>query len=366
MKVLILANDYKTIANFRIELLVKLVEEDHEVLLSVPASEHNEQFREIGCTVIENNMTRHGTNPLAEFKLVSEYDKLIKDTTPDVVLTYTIKPNIYGSIAARKNKVTVMNTVTGIGSTLQGKGFKQTLMFMLLSLGMKKSDVVFFQNKGNLDLFSEHGIKGNETVLLPGSGVNLSKFTFVPYPEENGKVKFIIVSRLRGDKGFSELFDAVRALGKRDDLEFHIVGWCEEEQYQAQALEIQREYPVIIHGEKTQSETRELISQSHSIIHPSYHEGMANVLMEAAATGRACLASDIPGCREIINDGETGYTFEVKSADAIVKAVNDFMSLTAQERAQMGVNARKKIENEFDRNIVVNTYIKTIEKHCES
>ncbi len=362
MKILILSNDYKTLANFRTELLERLVGDKHEVIISVPADDRNEQFRSLGCTVYENSMTRHGTNPLAELKTVGEYKRLINEIRPDVVLTYTIKPNIYGGMACKKCRVPVMSNVTGIGSTMQNKGLKQTIMFCLMKYGMKNSDVIFFQNKGNMELFFERGICKKEAVLLCGSGVNLEKHAFVPYPKEDGKIKFIVVSRLRKDKGFDELFTAIKQLGKRQDVEYHVVGWCEEQEYGRQMEEMVKEYPIIYHGEKTQKEVHELISQCHCIVHPSHHEGMANVLMEASAAGRACIASDIPGCQEIIEDGKTGFVFPVKNASSLVEAMEKFLGSSKEERESMGKKAREKMENEFDRQFVINKYVEYINK----
>ncbi len=360
MKILILANDYKTIANFRMELLERLCGDGHEVVLSLPFDSRNEQFQALGCSVYENAMTRHGTNPFAELKLIRTYKKLITQIRPDAVLTFTIKPNIYGSIASRKCKVPVLNNVTGISSSMQRKGLKQRILFFLLKYSMKKSDVIFFQNEENMQLFNKYGITGKNSVLLPGSGVNLEKHAFSPYVKECGKIKFIIVSRLREDKGFEELFLTIKNLGKRDDVEFHVVGWCEEQKYEDELCELIKEYPITFHGEKTQQEVHELISQCHCILHPSHHEGMANVLMETAAAGRPCIASDIAGCREIIADGETGYTFSVKNADSMTQAIEKFINLSEDERARMGEKAREKVEREFDRNIVVNAYIESI------
>ncbi len=364
MKILILANDYKTIANFRMELLEQLVQDGYEVVLSLPAYEGNQIFREMGCWVYENRLTRHGTNPLAEMKLVGDYRKLMAEVKPDVILSYTIKPNIYGSLAARQLCIPILNNITGIGSQLQGSGLKQKMLFALMKYAMKTSRVIFFQNQDNMQLFNSRGIGNGKSVLLPGSGVNLQKHPAEAYPEENGKIKLIVVSRLRQDKGFDELLVAIRNLGDRNDLEFHIAGWCEEAQYLEQIQKLARECAVIYHGEKTQQEVHDLIAQCHAIVHPSHHEGMANVLLEASATGRACLASNIPGCKEIVDDGVTGFLFEAKNADALKSAIEKLVSASVVERIKLGQCARAKIECQFDRKLVVDAYIASIRRVC--
>ncbi len=362
MKILILANDYKTVANFRMELLERLIADGHQVVLSLPSFEGNNLFREMGCLVCENNMTRHGTNLFAEASLIGQYKALMQQVKPDVVLTYTIKPNIYGSLAARQLHIPVLNNVTGIGSLMQGNGLKQKVMFALMRYAMASSQVIFFQNQGNLELFNSKKIGLHKSVLLPGSGVNLQKHPFVPYPEERDKIKLIAVSRLRQDKGFDELFETVRLLGGSSGVQFHIVGWCEEPQYLEQIQLLTQQYDVIYHGEKTQQEVHSLIAQCHGIVHPSYHEGMANVLLEASAAGRACLASNIPGCREIVDNGKSGILIEAHSAEALTDAVERFLQISPSQREEMGRCARAKIEQEFDRQFVVDSYIANIQQ----
>ncbi|MCD7824877.1 MAG: glycosyltransferase family 4 protein [Clostridiaceae bacterium] len=363
MRVLILANDYKTIANFRIELLTAMVDEGFEVHLSLPKDERNELFVKMGCQLHENALTRHGTNPLKEISLMKDYKTIISSIKPDLVLTYTVKPNIYGSLACASLKIPVMNTVTGVGSTMQGQGIVQKFMLSFQRYAMRKSKVVFFQNQANMNLFNLKLKNDGKITLLPGSGVNLKNHPCIPYPDEKGKIKFIIVSRLREDKGFDELFEAIEKLGTRDDVEFNIVGWYEEDKYKEIVSKFSEEYNVVYHGEKTQQEVQALIAQCHCLIHPSYHEGMANVLMEASATGRPCLASDIPGCQEIVDDGVTGYTFAVKDSGSLKGSIEKFLALHYGSRKEMGNKARLKMEKEFDRDIVIGLYMQEICKY---
>lgn len=362
-KILILANDYKTIANFRMEILQALQDAGHTVCISIPADERNKAFTDLGCRVRPTDITRHGTNPLKELQLKKEYVALLKEEQPDIVLTYTVKPNIYGSMACRKLKIPVINNVTGMGSILQKGGVAAKLLFALQKAGLKKSDCVFFQNAENLRQYREKNIVGANADLLPGSGVNLDKHCFVPYPTEANGIHFVIVSRLRKDKGYDEFFsmvDHIRA--EHSDVYFHIVGWTEEDSYKA-VLETYADCPnVINHGEVTQQQVHDIVAQCHCIVHPSYHEGMANVLMEAAAAGRPCLASDISGCKELIDDGKSGFTFASQDAEALTAAVRKFLALSEQEHTAMGVAGRTKMENEFDRKIVAGKYLEKIAK----
>jgi len=361
-KILIIANDYKTLANFRMELIERFIAQGHEVVISVPEDERNTAFTERGCKVITAPISRHGTNPLSELKLIRIYKQQIKEIQPDCVLTFTVKPNIYGSIAAAAKKIPYINNVTGLGSVLQTESLLKKLMLRLQKYGYRKSSCVFFQNQGNLDYFRERGIVKGHTELLPGSGVNLSLHSFSDYPSEADSIDIAIISRLRQDKGYDEFFKMTkRILPEYPKVRFHIVGWIEEESYQMFVDEMKDNPQMIYHGELTQPEVHDVISTCHCVCHPSYHEGMANVLMEAAAAGRPTLASDIPGCREVIDDGKTGLTFAVQDAEALTEAVRKFLAQSEEEHRRMGKAAREKMEHEFDREIVISKYLKEIE-----
>ena len=361
-RVLILANDEATIYNFRREFLKALVEAGHEVIVSVPEAERAKVFVEMGCKLATISVTRAGTNPLEEVLVLGRYLKLIKKIKPDIVLTYTQKQNIYGSFACKINKVPYMNTVTGVGRVFQKEGLLKNVTCKLQKLAFKNSSCFFFQNTENLRVYREMGIVADNICLLPGSGVNISKYQYKPYPEIEDKTKFVFVSRLRKDKGFDEFFEAVKNVtAKTDKAEFHVIGWFEDDEYKAKIEYMQENYPVIFHGTLSQEEVYEVVSQCHCLVHPSYHEGMANVILEASSAGRPCMASNIHGCLESIEHGETGFLFDVKSVESLTQALLNFLEISADKREQMGKNARKKMENEFDRNIVVNEYMKQID-----
>lgn len=365
-KILILANDNSTIINFRRELLHRLIDEKYQVIISVPRHSRNNEFVKIGCQIEETDVNRFGTNPFREIKIIIRYIKLIRKVQPNVVLTYTAKPNIYGSLACQKCKVPYLNNVTGLGSNFQNKNLIKKIMLFLQKRAYRKSECVFFQNPGNKRYFEEKKIVGTNTVLLPGSGVNLEIHNLEPWPNER-VIRFIIVSRLRKDKGFDELFEAIREVNSQKlNVEFHIVGWFEEDEYRDPLATMQKDYPVFYHGDQTQEKVHELIASCHCLIHPSWHEGMANVILEGAATGRPCLASNIHGCKEAIENGITGFLFDVKSSKSLAAAIYKFLALPQQKKMEMGLAGRKKMEAEFDREFVVNAYLKQIMKICKS
>jgi glycosyltransferase involved in cell wall biosynthesis len=362
-RILILANENSTIYNFRRELLHRLVAEKYEVIISLPQHERNIEFEKIGCKIDEIKLSRSGTNPLKELALLYSYKKQIKRIKPDVVLTYTAKPNIYGSLACQKLHIPYINNVTGLGSMFQSENIIKKIMLVLQKKAYKKSSCVFFQNESNQKYFIEKNIVGKNNSLLPGSGVNLNLHIFEEYPKDDGKIKFILVSRVRKDKGFDEMFEAIRKLSVLyQNIEFHIVGWYEDDKYKKKIDEMVENYPVVYHGSLTQEQVHELIKECHCLIHPSYHEGMANVLLEAASTGRPVLASNIPGCRETFDEGVTGYGFKVKDVNSLVCNVIKFINLSYEQKKEMGIAGRKKMGTEFDRQIVINYYLEEIKK----
>ncbi len=362
--VLILANDNSTIYNFRRELLMRLIEEEYEVVISLPPDERNSEFVKLGCKIEEISMARHGINPIKELNLLRNYIKQIRRINPRIVLTFTVKPNIYGSIACQKLGIPYINNVTGLGSAFQTENIVKKIMLLLQKKAYKDSECVFFQNKENKEFIERKAISHNRGILLPGSGVNLIKHRYEPYPVERDLIKFITIARVRKDKGFDELFEAVKIItSKYKQVEFHIVGWFEDSNYYKQTItEMTEKYPVYYHGTQSQEKVHELISQSHCLIHPSYHEGMANVILEASASGRPCLASDIPGCKEAVEHGKTGYLFKVKNIESLVNAINNFLKLDHKDKEIMGIMGRGKMEREFDRNIVIKAYLDQIQE----
>lgn len=365
-RVLILANDNSTIYNFRRELVERLIEAKYDVIISLPANDRNKIFIDMGCSVEETPISRFGTNPIKEVLSIKNYVSLIKKISPDVVLTYTAKPNIYGSLACQICNVPYINNVTGLGSIFQTENVIKKIMIILQEKAYKKSQCVFFQNLSNKEYFQKRNIVGTNTDLLPGSGVNLKLHQFESYPNDDTKIRFISVSRVRKDKGFDELFEAIKTITKiTENIEFHIVGWYEDDDYKEKLQFMQKNYPVIYHGSKSQEEVHSLIAECHCLIHPSHHEGMANVILEASSTGRPCIASNIPGCREAIEDGRAGFLFDVKNHVSLTDAIKKFIRLNYDNKLEMGIWARKKMEREFDRQYVVDKYMKEINRIIE-
>jgi glycosyltransferase involved in cell wall biosynthesis len=357
-KIFLLGNEASYIYNLRHELIERLLEEGNKVGIVLPYGKEVELLKKEGCAYFATKVDRRGTSVWKDGKLFFTYWNILRREKPDVVLTYTIKPNVYGSLAARIQKIPSIVNITGLGSAVENKGLMQKISLFLYKLALKRAGCVFFQNQANMDLFLRKQICVGKHELLPGSGVNTKRQALQGYPE--GTVKFVFVGRLMREKGIEEYLYAAKAIKRKyPDTEFHICGFCEEE-YLQRMKGLQEEHTVVYHG--MVADMREIYSQMSCIVLPSYHEGMSNVLLEAAATGRPGIASDIPGCREIIAHGKTGFLFEKKNQTKLCEMMEQVIKMSHEERAAMGLAARKKVEQEFDRNIIVEKYLDVIKE----
>ncbi len=352
-KILILANDVTTILQFRTELVKALVVGGNEVTVCVPENDRIPEIENLGAKVIKTEVSRHGKNPFQDLKLINNYKKIIKQVEPNVVFTFTIKPNVYGGMAASALKVPYVANVTGLGVVGDG-GLLQKLMLWLYKRGLKKAKCVFFQNSANKQFFEERKIVSGKTELLPGSGVNLEKFSSIPYPE-NGVTNITFVGRVIKDKGVYELADAARHYLDNDSVTFTVVG----------DVEFGAENPFVnlknVNCVGFHKDVRPFIKNAHAVILPSYHEGMANVLLEGASSSRPILASNIPGCKESFTEGVTGFGFEIKNALSVIEAIDKFLALPYEDKKLMGERARLKMEKEFNRQIIIDKYFEMID-----
>ena len=359
--VLILSNSLKGLYSFRKEVLKAICDADYNVVLSVPeAGERAQYFESIGCRIVLTKLNRRGVNPLADFALMLRYRKLIRKTNPVAVLTYTIKPNVYGGIACRLTKTPQLANVTGLGDAMENGGWLQKLTMSLYKIGLSKAKKVCFQNITNKNYFETHHIVNGSTILLPGSGVNLSHHTYQQYPQDNGKVRFLYIGRLLKDKGVEELFYAAEYIKEKyPNTEVQMIGPTDGT-YQTKLDELVK-LGIVKHWGYT-TDVRPFLKEVECTIMPSYHEGMSNVNLESSANGRPVITTNVPGCKETVDDGKTGYLVEVKNGRALADAMEKFIMLTYNQKVEMGQEARKKVEREFDRQMVVDTYLNEIKR----
>lgn len=366
MRVLVLANNDMGLYKFRKELLDEMLHpgsyladrktEPYEVYIASPFGEFIPEMEKMGCKFIHAPLERHGTNLFREVKLLFLYREIIKVVRPDVVLTYTIKPNLYGGITCRMAKVPYIMNITGLGTAMENGGMLQKILLGLYRMVLPKAACVFFQNESNMAFFQRRGLFKSRYRLIPGSGVNTERFGFVLYPQEADS--FLFIGRLMKAKGIEEFFSAAKRIKEKyPHALFEVVGGADED-YSEQLERLQSKGILQYRG--AQRDVRPFIEKASAIVLPSYHEGMANVLLEASAMGRPVLASDIPGCRETFDEGVSGFGFAPKSAEALYEAMEKFLALPHEEKEAMGKAGRAKMEREFDRKIVVDAYMEEL------
>ena len=359
-KILFLVNHDVAIYNFRLELVERLIHDGYDVSLSSPYGEKIEDLKALGCHYYEIEIERHGMNPVTEIKLYMTYRKLIAQVRPDVILGYTIKPNIYGAMAAIEKNIPFIANITGLGTAVENPGLSQKLILMLYKVAFRNVKKVFFQNIENQMFFVEHNIANGKHGLLPGSGVNLERFSVKDYPNDE-VVHFAFISRIMKEKGIDEYLDAAKVIKKKyHSVEFHVCGFCEDE-YRGKLDEWNRNEIVIYHG--MIRDVAGFLENIHCVIHPTYYpEGLSNVLLEACACGRPIITTDRSGCREVVDDGVNGYMVVQKNSQTLIEAIIKFLALSKEEKMAMGLEGRKKVELYFNRKLVVDAYMKEIHK----
>lgn len=353
-RVLLIANEYTTIVNFRMELVNALIKAGHTVSVALPLHERVAEIRALGCEVYSLPIDRKSRNPFKDFIILRHICKILKTFKPDMVFTFTIKPNVYGGMACALNHIPYVSTITGLGSSIQNGGMMQKLSLFLYKLGLRNAQKVFFQNEENRDILCRNKIYMGAYEMIPGSGVNLDRFHLMEYPEGN-EINFIFVARVMKEKGIEEFFEAVKYIKiKYPQCNFHICGPYEGA-YETQLKDLEQKGIVVYHG--MVNDMLKIYKFAHCIIHPSYHEGMANVLLESAACGKAIICSNINGCKEAVVDGVNGFLVDVKSAESLKWKIEQFVLLSYDEKKTMGLVGRKKMEREFDRNFVIKKYL---------
>lgn len=296
---------------------------------------------------------------------LKKYKKLIATILPIIIFSYTIKPNIYGAIAARAVHIPFVANITGLGTAVEKGGLSQKLTVMLYKFAFTNVQTVFFQNEQNKAFFTQQRIALGKYKLLPGSGVNLERYPITEYPEcSDGKsgmpIKFAFISRIMKEKGIEQYLAAAEKIQKRYPLtEFHVCGFCEAE-YKGKLAEMQEKGVVIYHG--MIRDVAKFIRKMHCIVHPTYYpEGISNILLEACSSGRPIITTDRPGCREVVDDGVNGYLVPEKDTRKLISAIEQFIGLAYEEKKVMGIEARKLVEEKFDRQIVVGAYVEEID-----
>jgi len=365
MRIAVLINTSWNIYNFRLELLRALKAKGHNIICIAPYDSYSNKLKEEGFEYYDIKINNKGTNPFEDVKLIYDYYRLFKKTKPDVVLGYTIKPNIYGSIATGFLRIPTISNITGLGTVFLKKSFSSKLAKILYKLALSKNKV-FFQNRDDLNIFLKQKLvkKGNVD-LLPGSGINLQKFKPIPIVKNNNQFKFLLIARLIKDKGVLEYVNAARMIKKiYTNVNFLIIGaiWLDNPSaiYVDELISWQREGIIDYLG--TTDNIKEEISKVDCVVLPSYREGTPRTLLEAASMAKPIIATNVAGCREVVDDGVNGFLCRVRDYKDLAKSMEKMINLPEKDRIIMGQNGRKKMENEFDEKFVIQKYLNVLEQ----
>lgn len=359
----LITNNDDDVYCFRKELIEGLIEEGYNMLISCPNGPKFELMKDIPYIYDDPIIDRRGTNIIADSKLFLHYRKLFKKYKPAIVLTYTAKPNVYASIAARQLGIPYINNVTGLGSVLNKTGLMRSFIMTLFKIAYRGAACVMFQNSTNMQLALDSNMIKGDYQLIPGSGVDTNRYPLQSYPDggngiDGETVVFNYIGRILHDKGVDDYIEAAKRIKKKyPNTEFNMIGFIEptESHYEKELEELERQGIVKYRG--SQKDVKPFIARAHAIIHPStYGEGMSNVLLENASSGRFIITTDNPGCCETVINGESGYIYHGGDVDGLIKTIEKFLRLDNLLRKSMGLKGRDYIENKFSREIVIKAY----------
>ena len=366
----IVINTSWNIFNFRIGLMNALVEEGYRVVAIAPRDEYSERIEDAGYEYHDIAISNKGTNPLEDIKLIYAFYKLYKEVAPDIVLEYTIKPNIYGSMAAKRLGIPVINSITGLGTVFLNEKFSSKIARQLYRVALATSKRVFFQNIHDRDLFVRMGFANrSKTEIIAGSGIDTEKFKPSKDQADNDDTfHFLFIARLLKDKGLIEYVRAAEQIknGKAEGrkCKFSILGsYYPGNPTAITEVEMKKwEKDNIITYLGTSDNVASFISEADCIVLPSYREGLSRVLLEAASMSKPIITSDVPGCREVVVDGVNGYLCEARDSDSLAEQVEKILNLSEEEHREFGKKGREKVLKEFDEKIIIEKYLEVIKQ----
>ena len=360
MKVLILSNLISYTYNFRLEIIDAILKRGARVVVVADndSSDKAALLNRMGCELINVPFDVKGTDIGNELKLIRKYNVIIRNEKPDIVLTFTIKPNLYGGLISRYRRISYIPMITGLGE-VEKEGKLQKPLLFLHRIVMPKAQTVIFQNKDNFKFFKNKRIKVKKAKLVPGSGINLIEYKMMDYPSDGEEVHFGYLGRLTKAKGIEDFLGAAEILyDKGLKVKFHVAGKMDEE-YVNTIKKLTDKGIVDYQG--VLENTKDFYKMIHCLVLPTYHpEGISNVLLEASASGRPAICTNRTGCKEVIKEGFNGMYCNAKDSYNLAGVMNAFYSLNYDRKKEMGMNGRKLVEKRFSREKVVSTYMDEI------
>jgi glycosyltransferase involved in cell wall biosynthesis len=365
VRIAIVLNTSWNIHNFRMSLIHTLQAQGHEIHTIAPVDSYTIHLLENGCIHHPLRMDSRGANPIKDSALIFELYSHYKKIRPDIILHYTIKPNVYGTLAAALLGIPAVNNVCGLGTVFLKRGIISTVAKFLYRISFRHARKVFFQNPDDLNLFMEEKlVPEGITALIPGSGIDLNKFTPIP-SQQNRKFTFLLISRLISDKGIFEFIEAVEKL-KQEGIQasFQVLGAIDEEHKRGIKASIIQQWidAGTIDYLGTTEDVRPYIHAADCVVLPSYREGTPRVLLEAASSARPIIATNVPGCKHVVEDQVNGLLCRLKDADDLAEKMRTMLTYTPEMRNTMGMKGREKVSAQFDESLVIKKYLNTLDE----
>jgi glycosyltransferase involved in cell wall biosynthesis len=364
MHIAIVVNTSWNIYNFRLGLIKVLLQQGHTITAIAPYDTYSEKLKQIGCQYEPVELDNKGANPLNDFSFTNQLYKIYRKSRPDVILQYTIKPNVYGTLAARLLNIPVINNVSGLGTVFLRDNLASRIAHALYRITFRFPKKVFFQNEDDRQLFLKRKlVKPQITAVLPGSGVDLNAFRPQPF-KRNATFTFLVIARLIYDKGIVEYAEAIRQLKKEKvKANFQLMGFKD-----VSPLGIPEELlqswidDGLINYLGTASDVRPYIRQADCVVLASYREGTPRTLLEAISMAKPVLTTNVPGCKEAIEDGENGLLCQVKDSVDLADKLKKMIGLHDEELKRMGQKSREIAERKFNEEIIIQEYLKALQE----
>jgi len=363
-KICLAANTSWYIFNFRARLIAALIAAGHDVVVLAPRDRYVERLTALGARHIDLPLDNAGTHPFKDVVSFWRLWRAVRAERPDALLTFTPKLNIYGTLAARIAGVPAVANVSGLGSGFLRGGWLSRVMTLLYKISLPRAQRVFFQNEDDRAVFVAAAlVDADKTHCLPGSGVDVERFEPAAAPDGDDRFVFLLVARLLWDKGVGEFVQAARILRRRHPhVEFEIVGSTDCQNISAiDAEQIERwSQEAVVRYRGPTDDVKEHYARANCVVLPSYREGTSRVLLEAASMAVPLIASDVPGCREVVDDGVNGYLCRARDAEDLAEKMEWMVRITPQARSQMGAAGRRKVIDQFDERRVIERYFEAV------
>ena len=366
-RIVLVANTSWSMIKFRLGVMKSLVEAGYEVIVIAPRDKHSDDFNELGCHYIELKMDNKGSNIFNDLKLIYTLQKVYKKLNPDLIFHYTIKPNIYGSFAAKIAKKRSIAVVTGLGYTFIHDSITAKIAKFLYKASLKYSQEVWFINIEDKNKFLLAELVVEEQMnFLPSEGINLETFAPIKVKRKDNIFRFILIARLLWDKGVGEYVKAAKILTKKySNVEFQLVGFIDAQNPKAISREQVDDWVAkgYVNYLGPTDDVKPFIAAADCVVLPSYREGVSMILMESAAMQKPLIATNVPGCRDLINNGISGYICRMQDYSDLVSKMDKMLHLTKKQRKKMGKEGRKLMEEEYNEKLVIEKYLYTLKKY---